>query len=304
MTDDKKIILNYGKTFRKKRSEKLIDLDDNINQPFDFQIHKIEHLVKEFKDYMPPNRMSHYFLGLVSEGSGEKSIGQFTFKVQPNTAMIIPLCGIHSSRNWTLKNKGYVLSFNDKLFLESNFPKVFLNLTSLFKYSQIPYRVISTGESRKLSAVFEEIITEHKNYMIMKKEMICLKIAELVIMYNRIFSKNVNIEGINLTNNLYDKFIDLLESDFRKEKSVKYYANELATHPNHLNSTAKKQSGFTAKENIQNRLLLEAKYLLASSTLSIKEIAFELGFEDQNYFSHFFKESEKISPGEYRQKPL
>ncbi len=304
MIEDKNIISNIGKAFRNNLDKKIIDLDDKIDLPFNYQIYRIEHLVKEFKEYMPPNRMSHYFMALVIEGNGEKSIGQYTFNVKPNTAMVIPFRGIHSSRNWSLQNKGYMLSFNDKLFIDSNFPKAFLNSNSLFKYSQLPYRTLSKEDTDKLSAVFEDIIIEHNNYAILKPEMICIKIAGLIIHFNRIFSKDDYIHGLQHTSGLYEKFIDLLEINFMREKSVKFYADTLATHANNLNSIVKKLSGFSAKEVIQNRLILEAKYLLASSTLSVKEIAFELGFEDQNYFSHFFKELMNITPLEYRHKPV
>lgn len=67
------------------------------------------------------------------------------------------------------------------------------------------YRIISPDETGKLSTVFEEIIAEHKNYIIMKKEMICLKIAELVIKYNRIFSKKMKkLHLSNTDRNLFD----------------------------------------------------------------------------------------------------
>jgi AraC-like DNA-binding protein len=304
MKEDINIISNIGKAFRNNSDKKIVELDDKINLASDYQIHRIEHLVQEFNDYMPPNRMSHYFMAIVTDGTGEKSIGQYTFNVQPFTAMVVPVRGIHSSRNWSIQNKGYMLSFSDNLFIDLYFPKSFLNSLSLFKLSQIPYRYLSRELSDNLSAIFEEIIFEHNSSKALKKEMISLKIAELIIYYNRIFTSIEQIEGVHLTNDLYARFIDLLETYFLTEKSVKFYADILAIHANHLNSIVKKQSGYTAKENIQNRLLLEAKYLLASSTLTVKEIAFELGFEDQNYFSHFFKAIQKMTPLEYRHKPV
>ena len=85
-----------------------------------------------------------------------------------------------------------------------------------------------------------------------------------------------------------------------EQRSVKFYADQLNVHPNYLNSIVKKQTGLTAKESIQNRLLLETKYLLHSTNLSIKEIANQVGFTDPNYFTSFFSKLENISPGNYR----
>jgi AraC-like DNA-binding protein len=71
-------------------------------------------------------------------------------------------------------------------------------------------------------------------------------------------------------------------------------------HPNYLNALVKKHTGMSAKESIQNRILLEIKHLLHSTTLPIKEIASQLGFSDPNYFTTFFKRFENRSPGTYR----
>jgi AraC-like DNA-binding protein len=58
----------------------------------------------------------------------------------------------------------------------------------------------------------------------------------------------------------------------------------------------------SATQLIQQRVLLEAKRLLQSTDLSIKEIAFELGFIDHAYFSNFFKNQTKATPTEFREK--
>jgi AraC-like DNA-binding protein len=96
------------------------------------------------------------------------------------------------------------------------------------------------------------------------------------------------------------KFCNLVETNFMHERTVSFYAEQLHVHPNYLNSVIKKHSGFTAKESIQNRLLLEIKYLLHSTSLSIKEISHQLSFRDPNYFSSFFTRLENISPTTYR----
>ena len=96
------------------------------------------------------------------------------------------------------------------------------------------------------------------------------------------------------------QFVDLLDLHFSKEHSVKFYADQLSMHPNHLNALVKKHTGMSAKESIQNRILLEIKYLLHSTKLPIKEIASQMGFSDPNYFTTFFKRFENRSPVTYR----
>jgi AraC-like DNA-binding protein len=85
-----------------------------------------------------------------------------------------------------------------------------------------------------------------------------------------------------------------------EQRTVSFYADQLNVHPNYLNALIKKHTGKTAKESIQNRLVLEIKYLLHSTNLSIKEISNQLGFNDPNYFTSFFTRFENMSPKNYR----
>ena len=95
-----------------------------------------------------------------------------------------------------------------------------------------------------------------------------------------------------------EKFNDLLDEHFKKSRSVQFYAEALNMHPNTLNALVKKYSGRSAKEVIIEKIMLEAKFHLTQSSLSVKEIAHLLGFDDPNYFSYFFKRSGNISPAD------
>jgi len=130
--------------------------------------------------------------------------------------------------------------------------------------------------------------------------LIALKIIELLILSERLFSEKLCFDADLPMIDIISKFINLLEPNFLNERSVNFYATQLNIHPNYLNSVVKKHTGFTAKESIQNRILLESKYLLHSTKLTIKEIASTLGFNDPNYFTVFFKRFEKLSPVNYR----
>ena len=76
--------------------------------------------------------------------------------------------------------------------------------------------------------------------------------------------------------------------------------SQLAVTPNYLNSVCKSISGKTAGEIIRNRIVLEAKRLLVNSQFTISQIAFELNFEDNSYFTKFFKSNAGISPLDFR----
>jgi len=95
-----------------------------------------------------------------------------------------------------------------------------------------------------------------------------------------------------------------LEKRFKKYRSINRYASELSIPVNRLNKASFQTIGKSPKQLIDERILLEAKRLLAHSTLSIKEIAFELGFDEPTNFIKYFRKHNHITPAEFRQKML
>ncbi len=130
--------------------------------------------------------------------------------------------------------------------------------------------------------------------------MISVKLLELLILCER-FSKFDNLQTpVPPFPPVIYAFHQKVEQDFKTFRSVNYYAKKLFLHPNTLNAYSQEHCGISAKSFINKRLINEAKYLLADGALTVKEIAWELGFEDPNYFSYFFKNESGFSPLEYR----
>nr|WP_252732479.1 helix-turn-helix transcriptional regulator [Cellulophaga baltica] len=70
--------------------------------------------------------------------------------------------------------------------------------------------------------------------------------------------------------------------------------------PNHLNKSVRVNTSKSATEIIDEIKLIEIKYLLYQSNLSISEISYEMGYLDVSYFTRFFKKREGVSPKEFR----
>lgn len=96
------------------------------------------------------------------------------------------------------------------------------------------------------------------------------------------------------------KFQQLIDISFKEEKLVSFYAAKLHISANYLNILCKKYLKISATQLIQQRTVLEAKRLLKTTTVSVKEIAFELGFIDHAYFSNFFKTQTGTTPTDFR----
>jgi AraC family transcriptional regulator, transcriptional activator of pobA len=96
------------------------------------------------------------------------------------------------------------------------------------------------------------------------------------------------------------KFNLLVEANFKTEHSVSFYAQQLYKSPKTLSNLFAIYDHKTPSQVIQERILIEAKRLLSYTGKPVKEIAYELGFEDLAYFSTFFKKHAKASPVDFR----
>ena len=96
------------------------------------------------------------------------------------------------------------------------------------------------------------------------------------------------------------KFKQMLPKFVRRQKKPSFYANELCISEVYLNEVVKKTTGMTPSGWINVAILLEAKRMIRSTTLTVKEIAHNLGFEDHAYFSRLFKKNTNMTPLEFR----
>lgn len=101
------------------------------------------------------------------------------------------------------------------------------------------------------------------------------------------------------------RFKQLVAENCKEMKQVKEYAALLNITPLYLNEIVKEVTGFSASYRINQEILLEAKRMLFYTRLDVKQIAYELGYEDHAYFSRFFKKHTGITPVAFRSsKPL
>lgn len=300
MPDDQYRISEFKKVLRRNAGEGVVDLDKNYLHKFNVQIHRLEDVLRNSKRDEPPNRWSYHRIGLVCEGGGNVKTGIFSFKAKKNTLVVVPNRVISSSTNWAPETTGYVLLFNMEFFLENNFSLQIIGNKRMLTPFVKPYIHLTDEQAEDVCKIFENILAEKKLQDVVNNELIAVKIVELLILGERLFEQDQEQVANQPLIESIRRFVDILDEYFSKEHSVKFYAEQLAMHPNHLNALIKKHTGLSAKESIQNRILLEIKHLLHSTKLSIKEISDQMGFRDPNYFNTFFKRAEKLSPGNYR----
>ncbi|MDR1499621.1 MAG: helix-turn-helix domain-containing protein [Tannerellaceae bacterium] len=99
---------------------------------------------------------------------------------------------------------------------------------------------------------------------------------------------------------LVRKFLNLVEANCKRERNMSFYEDKICLTAKHISTVIKEVTGKTASDWIEGHVVLEAKALLKSSTLTIQQISDELNFPSQSFFGKYFKRITGLSPKEYR----
>lgn len=102
------------------------------------------------------------------------------------------------------------------------------------------------------------------------------------------------------TNRLTEKFVVMVQQNFKQERFLDFYANKLEVTTKHLSRAIKESTGYSAVEWIDRFVILEAKVLLKSTNMTIQQIADELNFNNQSFFGKYFKKHTGMSPKQFR----
>jgi AraC family transcriptional activator of pobA len=295
-----KVLSSYLRAFTKFSEDGVIDLDKRLKYKFEYSLYDLEGVVRAFNGTVPPSRQSIYTIALIKEGSGLNNIGQHAFPIINNTLFIIPSRVIHASSFDTLTCKGFLLHFDLDFFSKTAFPKECIINRKIFRTSIRPYLYLNKSQAKSLSCIFEQMMNEEEKIKNEGNDMLAVKILELLIHCDRLFSKAPIMGNVIDYHPVIDRFSELLEHNYKTYRSVQFYAKKLNVHPNHLNFLLKKHNGLNAKQYINNKIISESKYLLSNSSFIIKEIANHMGFEDPNNFSTFFQKGTGQAPLSYR----
>ena len=134
-------------------------------------------------------------------------------------------------------------------------------------------------------------------------DMLRVQLWQFVFLTEKEYMANHSLNGRSQSaSNRVATFLGLVNSHFNTAHDAKFYAEKMHISPNYLNKLIRQSLGVSAYDYIRNRIFSEAKVLLRLTDVSIKELAYQLGFQDVNYFIRCFKKVEGLTPGEYRDK--
>lgn len=254
------------------------------------------HSVKGRNEFEQPHKHDFYMVFFVEKGSGVHNVDFTQYTVKDYQVYFIRAGQVH---NWSLD----VDTSGFQLMLAADVITIFSNLGSFPFFEQSVPSCLSLDKKQ-----FEEF-------------KIHLHEIELILLDNDVLTKEILLLRLHLMLKLLQKeylnqfpehdssakpekiikgFNMLIDDHFNEESSVNFYADKLNITANYLNILSQKYLKMPASDVIKQRTILEAKRLLTSTDLSIKEIGYQLGFNDNTYFSKVFKKYTGKTPGDFK----
>lgn len=259
--------------------------------------HEILYNLIEGERIIAKNHKHDFFVIMLFENAS--GVHEIDFVSYPISNFEVHLLFPDQVHRWKIEenSKAYQLMI-DKVLFEHFLPYLRFSMTN---YINHPVIKVKKEEFEQLKIEFKAIKKE-----ILDKDSLQEIIYARATVIASIVSKSAEEYFISTkvtqANSRLSEFSNLINLHFKEEKTVAFYASILNISSNYLNILCKKNLSVSALQLIQERVILEAKRLLQSSDLTIKEIAFELGFVDHAYFSNFFKNYTKITPTQFREK--
>ena len=249
-------------------------------------------------DLYKPRRIRKYVLAWCSSGSVTMVVDENEFIVKSNTVITITSGQIHYFKE-TKAAKGFVLEFTYDFFCKDDKDIELIFHNSLFCHFAMN-EVIALGKSQLVEMELRQIEKELKEKPYQYLISVHSRIELILVEINR--SKIKQGGEIYKPDALFLKFLETSRTNFKKNLTVRQIATGIGTTESKLNELSKLHTGRTAQNVIHGLVASEAKRLFMYENLSVKEVAYELGFNDPFYFSNFFKKQTKQSPKTYKEK--
>jgi AraC family transcriptional activator of pobA len=204
------------------------------------------------------------------------------------------------------KPKGWGLLFHPDLIRGTSLGHNIKKYT-FFSYDANEALHISERERQTVMDCFDKISNELWQSIDKHSKTLIANNIELLLNYCMRFYDRQFITRSDANRDILAKFEQLLDNYFLSEMvhtaglpTVKYCADQLHLSPNYFGDLIKKETGKSALENIQFKVMNIAKERIFDRSKTLSEIAYELGFKHPQHFSRMFKNETGKTPNEYR----
>ena len=251
----------------------------------------------------PPHKHNFQELIWIRSGRGQQAIDGDITDIKPATFYLIAKGQVHQFLE-AEKVNGFVLQFNEEFRLRRgsgqsrHFSETFFN-----NVRSIPALSIEGEQIQSLEALFTLISHEFDSPHRIGQQAVLRHLLQVLLIK---ITQNIDEGKVGeektepAQDTIFKDFLSLLEDQFQSHHDVAFYADSLAITPRQLSDRTKRVVGKTAKQVIEDRVTLEAKRALRFTSRPVKEIAYDLGFDDPSYFSKVFKRVTGHTPQEFQ----
>ncbi|MHA6248192.1 helix-turn-helix domain-containing protein [Pontibacter sp. CAU 1760] len=278
----------------KRSKTNRLPIQDLLNQKA-LTIMPLETFVNELSEV--PHSHDAYMIMYVQETKGGAHLIDFQhYPLQADRVFLLRPGQAHQRES--RQEKGVLVSFSERFLQETGIRShdAFIIFSSVYQH---PYLDLPA----KLKLIFEELISLMiKELQEPDPEMAILSRYLYILLQYLLRECQVQLGKITPARHSERLFrlSSLIEEHYHEHRSIAFYASALDITPKHLNSLCRQYLQTTVANMQHERLLVESKRLLLFSSLSVKEIAYQLGFEDVSYFIRFFKRLTSLTPTQMR----
>lgn len=248
-----------------------------------------------------PHRVDFHHLILFTHGEGRHNVDFQPYDYSPGSMCLIRQ-GQVQTFELSPKLEGVMLLFTEDFIAKNLTQSDVLALNRFYGYDmQSPIIQLDESTRKSVESLTGEITAEYQDESHFgREEAIRLLLKYLLLRIERV-RRTSSPEGESVGRlRAFGEFQNLLLSRLTATRNARDYAAELKMSYRQLNHLCKAVSGKTAKAFIDESFILEAKRRLATTSISIKELSFELGFDDPTNFTQFFKKHAGRLPAQFR----
>ena len=249
-----------------------------------------------------PDKIDTYSIFWIADGEGTYHIDFKKYDFNGNIIFFLSPGQVFSVESEAIK-KAYKLSFKQDFYCVETHDKAIACNGMLFNnIYETPYVTPNATQTRKLEFIIQSIIEEINTESTAQYDMLQSLLKQFIIASVRIKNQSLPPNHLKDETKLFKDFSVLVEKYHKQFHSVTHYAERLGVSPKSLAKHFQKIGTQTPSDLIKEKLLLEAKRALRYTDTTVKEIAYELGFNDPTYFSRFFTKAVQKTPLQFRKE--
>ena len=283
---------------------KKYDLHKNDFSKLHFELkHLAPYFLKNKAKATNPHRHSFFQL-LWFKTSGNHYIDYEIIKHPPNTLFLINKNQVHYFCSES-SNEGYLFHFNDSFLSNYSLDLLFRFTVSLFNEITDPYINLTNNDSISIENSCKTFLVELEEKKENYSHIIMHQLLGLLYKIERI--KNEQISFKTDANSDFSKIVKFKQEvikEIDQQLGIESFASRLGVSTKKLTALTKQYTSLTPGTLIKELKLLEAKRILSHQDISIKEVAYSLGFDQPTYFTKFFKKETKLTPKQFQEQLL